>query len=112
MIVESLFVEQQLNSEQKNNGVISKKQLPSWREMNLDTTPEADLVLFKLWRETPAWRKLQIMEGLNRTARQMALMGLKKRFPNASPEELKRHLAAIAIGEELANTVYGPLPRK
>jgi hypothetical protein len=35
----------------------SQCRLPTWREMNLDTTPEAEAILFKLWRETPAWRK-------------------------------------------------------
>lgn len=86
-----------------------KRRLPSWREMNWDTSPEAEFVLFKLWREAPAWRKLEMMEGLNRTARQLALMGLRKRFPNASAVELRRHLATITLGEELATRVYGPI---
>ena len=84
--------------------------LPTWRQMNWDTTPEAEAVLFKLWRETPAWRKLEVMEGLNRTARQLALAGLRQRFPKASPQELRRRLAAILLGEEMACRVYGPLP--
>jgi hypothetical protein len=89
-----------------------KRRLPSWREMNWDTSPEAEAVLFKLWRETPAWRKLEMMDGLNRTARQLALMGLRRRFPDASSEELRRRLASIALGDELAERVYGPLPGK
>ncbi len=86
-----------------------KPHLPSWREMNRDTSPEAEAVLFKLWRETPAWRKLEMMSGLNRTARQLALVGLRRRFPNASEMELRRRLAAMLLGEELATRVYGPL---
>lgn len=85
------------------------RKLPSWREMNLDTTPEIDAILFKMWRETPAWRKLELMEGLNRSARQLSLIGLKQRHPNASPEELRRRLADILLGVELAARVYGPL---
>ncbi len=87
-----------------------ERRLPSWREMNWDTSPEAEVVLFKLWREAPAWRKLEMMEGLNRAARQLALIGLRQRFPDASPEELWRRLATIALGEELATRVYGPIP--
>lgn len=87
-----------------------KRRLPSWREMNWDTTPEAEAILFKLWREAPAWRKLEMMEGLNRAARQLALIGLRQRFPNASTEELRRRLATITLGEELASRVYGPAP--
>jgi hypothetical protein len=78
--------------------------------MNWDTSPEAEVVLFKLWRETPAWRKLEMMEGLNHTARQLAVMGLRKRFPDASPEELKWRLATIVLGEEIAFQVYGSMP--
>lgn len=87
-----------------------RPRLPTWREMNWDTSPEAEAVLFKLWRETPAWRKLEMMESLNQGARQLALMGLRQRFPGASPEELQRRLASILLGEALASRVYGPLP--
>lgn len=90
--------------------IIGERRLPSWQEMNWDTSAEAEAVLFKLWREAPAWRKLEVMEGLNRAARQLALIGLRQRFPNASPEELRRRLASIALGEELATQVYGPVP--
>jgi hypothetical protein len=89
----------------------TKKKLPTWRQMNWDTSPEAELFLFNLWRETPAWRKLQMMEGLNKTGRQIALMGLRIRHPNASPEELRRRLADVLLGSELAAQAYGPLPR-
>ena len=83
--------------------------LPTWREMNLDTSPEMEAVLFEMWRETPAWRKLQMMERLNRSARRLALTGLKQRHPHASPEELRRQLADMMLGPELAALVYGPL---
>ena len=86
-----------------------KRRFPTWRELNWDTTPEAEAVLFKLWREAPAWRKLEMMEGLNRTARQLALVGLRQRFPSASNEELRQRLAVITLGEELATRVYGPV---
>ena len=86
------------------------RQLPTWREMNLDTTPEVDAMLFKMWRETPAWRKLALMESLNRSARQLALTGLRQRFPQASSTELRQRLAMLLLGKELATQVYGPVP--
>ena len=95
---------------QNHETIQKRRRLPSWREMNWDTTPEAEAILFKLWRETPAWRKLEMMEGLNRSARQLALMGLRQRFPDASPAELKWRLATILLGEEIAAQVYGPMP--
>jgi len=83
---------------------------PTWREMTLDTTPEAEAVLFRLWRETPAWRKWELMEDLNRTARALALAGLRRRYPDAGPDELRRRLADLLLGPELAAEVYGPGP--
>lgn len=89
---------------------VRNPRLPTWRELNWDTSPEAEAVLFELWRETPAWRKVEMMESLNQGARQLALMGLRQRFPDASPEELQRRLASILLGDDLASRVYGPIP--
>jgi hypothetical protein len=82
--------------------------LPTWRQMNRDTSPEAEAVLVRLWRETPAWRKWELMEDLNRAARLLALDGLRRRYPEAAPDELRRRLADLLLGPELAAEVYGP----
>ena len=84
--------------------------LPTWREMNRDTTPEAEAVLIRLWRETPAWRKWELMEDLNRAARELALAGLRRLYPDDSPEALRRRLADLLLGPELAAKAYGPGP--
>jgi hypothetical protein len=78
--------------------------------MNRDTSPEAEEILFKLWRETPAWRKWELMESLNRMALQLALAGLRRRHPEANEHELHRLLADLVLGVELATEVYGPGP--
>jgi len=86
----------------------SSSRLPTWRQMNRDTSPEAEAILFGLWRETPGWRKWQMMEALNRAARELALAGLCRRHPQATADELRRHLADLLLGPELAAEVYGP----
>lgn len=85
-------------------------QLPTWRQMNMDTSPEVDEILFAYWREAPVWEKWQRMAQLNRSARLLALAGLRRRHPEASEEELRRRLADLILGPELAARVYGPLP--
>ncbi len=97
--------------DQNTNTQSAARPLPTWRELNMDTSPEVEAVLFKLWRETTARRKLEMMDGLNRTVRQLALAGLRSRFPNASPDELHRRLADIVLGEAVANQVYGTLSK-
>ena len=42
--------------------------------------------------------------------RQVALAGLRERFPSATPQELRRRLATILLGPQLATKVYGPEP--
>ena len=84
--------------------------LPSWREMNSDTTPEAEAFLLAYWRQAPAWEKWQRMLELNRSARMLALTGLRRRHPDASDEEIRRRLADLLLGPELAARVYGPIP--
>ena len=75
-----------------------------------DTTPEIERVLFERLREMPAWRKLDMVAQLNRTARELALSGLRQRYPHAGPQEIRRRLADLLLGAELAKRVYGPLP--
>jgi hypothetical protein len=74
-----------------------------------DIPPETERVLFALLREMPPWHKLEMVAQLNQTVRELALAGLRTRYPNASPEELRRRLADIVLGPKLAEKVYGPL---
>ena len=74
-----------------------------------DTRPEAEAVLIQLLRQCPPWRKLHMVGQLNQTVRTLALSGLRARHPKASPEELRRRLADLLLGPDLATQVYGPL---
>lgn len=79
------------------------------RTLSVDTTPEAEAVQIDIYRRMTAQRKLEIVEEENRTARELALAGLRQRHPTAGPEELFRRLMDLLLGEELAARVYGPL---
>lgn len=78
------------------------KRLPTWREMHMDTTPEAEAIQFAFYRSAPAWKKMQIMSDLNRSMRTLAMSGLRKRHPNASADELHYLLAELLYGAEIA----------
>lgn len=81
----------------------------SRRTLSQDTSPEAEAVQIEIYRRMPMGRKLELVEEANRTARTLALAGLRIRYPEASPEELHRRLMDLLLGEELAAAVYGPL---
>jgi hypothetical protein len=72
-----------------------------------DTHPDIEALQISLLRQTPTWRKMQMLAALNRSARQLATTGLKRRFPHADEQEVRRRLAGLLLGEELAAKVYG-----
>lgn len=55
----------------------------------------------------PSWKKLAVVDDLNETVKAFAISGLKQRHPDASPAQIRRKLAELILGEELANKVYG-----
>lgn len=80
------------------------------RTLAEDTHPEAERVLIELLRAAPPSRKVAMVLSANRTARALALTGLRERHPNESPARLQRRLADLWLGPELAAKAYGPLP--
>jgi len=46
---------------------------------------------------------------LNQAVRRLALSGLRTRHPEATSQELRRRLADLLLGPDLAAQVYGPL---
>ena len=74
-----------------------------------DTSPKMEALQLQLLRAAPAWRKLEMLAQLNASARLLALSGLRQRYPVAGEAELRRRLAGLLLGEELARKVYGEL---
>ncbi|MFZ0959372.1 MAG: hypothetical protein WAO35_00590 [Terriglobia bacterium] len=75
-----------------------------------DTSAEAERVQIEILRSMPSWWKFQLWNDLNMSMRQVALAGVGERFPSASPQELRRTLATILLGQDLATQAYGPEP--
>jgi len=74
-----------------------------------DTHPKMEALQIKLLREVPAWRKMEMLAQLNASARTLALSGLRQRHPNAGERELRRRMAGLLLGDEIAQKVYGDL---
>jgi hypothetical protein len=74
-----------------------------------DTQPEIEALYIRLLREVPSWRKMEMLAALNASAKTLALLGLRRRYPQASEGELRRRLADLLLGSELAGIVYGDL---
>jgi hypothetical protein len=75
-----------------------------------DTEPEAERVLIELLRRAPVTRKMEMLGEMNAAAHQLALQGLRARHPGATEAQLRRYLADLLLGPELAARAYGPHP--
>ena len=60
----------------------------------------------ELWRSASPTRKMQILAQLNQSARLLELAGLRSQYPESSETELRRRLAGLLLGEEIAYKVY------
>ena len=78
------------------------------RTLAEDTSPEAERVLIELWRQATPARKFSMIIAANLAGRALASAGLRARFPHDSPAQLRRRLADLWFGPELAARAYGP----
>jgi hypothetical protein len=73
--------------------------LPTWRQMNMDTSPQIEKLQFSLLREAPPWRKVKMLMGMEASARDLAQVGLRRRHPSANQEELQYLTAEWLYGK-------------
>lgn len=75
-----------------------------------DTHPKMEALQIELWRAASPTRKMEMVAQLNQSAHLLALAGLRSQYPLADEAELRRRLADLLLGHELARKVYGDLP--
>jgi hypothetical protein len=75
-----------------------------------DTAPEIEELQIRHLRAMPAWRKLALVGQMTLAVRQLALTGLRQRYPQDTPTQHQRRLAELLLGPELAALAYGPSP--
>ena len=74
-----------------------------------DTHPKMEALQIQLWRQASPTRKMHMLAQLNASMRTLALAGLRSSYPQANKAELRRRLADLLLGEELARKVYGEM---
>jgi hypothetical protein len=72
-----------------------------------DTHPKMEALQIELWRQASPIKKMNMLAQLNASVKLLALTGLRAQYPQASEGELRRKLAGLLLGEELACRVYG-----
>jgi hypothetical protein len=72
-----------------------------------DTSPEAQQVLFELTRRTPVWKRLRLTCDLVQAGRALMLADLRRRFPHANEEELRRRFIARVLTRDEIVRAFG-----
>jgi hypothetical protein len=76
-----------------------------------DTHAAAESVQIEILRSMSAAERFRALNDLIVTGRILSMACLRDRFPQAGPQELRRRLATLLLGSELATKVYGPEPQ-
>ncbi len=77
------------------------------KTISSDTQPSTEALQIGLLRQASPTRKMNMLAGLNDTARLLVLTGLRSQYPRAGEAELCRKLANLLLGVELAQKLYG-----
>ncbi|MGE5552057.1 MAG: hypothetical protein ACM3ZC_16220 [Bacteroidota bacterium] len=72
-----------------------------------DTDPRAEQVLFDLVRGRTAAEKLAAICRMWAMQVRLAEIGLRSRYPDAGPEEMRKRLCAVMHGRAIARQVFG-----
>jgi hypothetical protein len=76
-----------------------------------DTTREAEALQVQAWRGMSSVELASLIAGASRSARTLAMAGLRWRYPDASETELTERWAVLTLGVELARAVYPDVDR-
>lgn len=74
--------------------------------LSLDTSPEIERLQVERWRQMSPAQKAAIVSGLTQAVHDLALAGVRLRYPGASAREQFLRLALITLGADLARRAY------
>ena len=77
------------------------------RTLSPDTSPEAEAVLVELLQRAPVWKRLQMVDQMYETLSLLTLADLRRCYPNADEQEIKRRLTARFLSREEIIAAYG-----
>ena len=75
--------------------------------LSLDSSLEAEALVFDHYRRLRADQKLAIVFDLTRMVEQAALVRIRERHPHATEHEQLLRLATLKYGKDLVRAAYG-----
>lgn len=80
--------------------------VPRQAARSMDTSADAARRQLALWRSMTPAKKAAAVDDISSTVRNLALAGIRNRYPKASERECFLRLAALTLGRELACLAY------
>ena len=77
-----------------------------YRPQSADTDEATERYLIERLRVLPPWRKAEMLSVSTRAAFDLAMVGLRQRYPAAPPDEQRRRLAALVLGREASIALF------
>ena len=71
-----------------------------------DTPAHVERRQIERWRQMSPAEKAAIITGLTQAAHDLALAGVRERYPDATPREHFLRLAVLLLGPDLARKAY------
>jgi len=72
-----------------------------------DTSPEADELMFRLWRRATPAQKLKKVFSIGKMVNDLVRGELRRRYPDAAPREIELRLAARNLPRETMIRAFG-----
>ncbi|MDQ2920199.1 MAG: hypothetical protein M3R52_01085 [Acidobacteriota bacterium] len=82
------------------------------KPLSPDTTPTAQQMHFELMRQLPGWKRLTLAFDLTQAMRRLVLADIRRRYPGASDEEVRRRFIARVLPRDDVIRAYGFDPRQ
>jgi hypothetical protein len=79
--------------------------------LSLDTPPDVEQRQIEAWRGMTPAEKISLVVRMTANVRQLALAGIRRRYPNAPPREQQLRLLQLLYGDELARAAFPELDR-
>lgn len=75
-----------------------------------DTSLEAFRVLIAVYRAMPASRRLELALQMSDDIMEVAAAGIRQRHPEYTPDEVRRALVRLRLGDKLFREIHGEAP--
>jgi len=76
-----------------------------------DTDVDIERRQVQAWRDMTPAQKADLITSLSRASRDLALAGVRDRYPSATPREHFLRLAILTLGSDLARQAYPEIDR-